>query len=141
MSAPVPRWWLMTTFLVCVGIGLAQMPSPRPPGTNTGPGPGAGAPPPTAPSPDTSSSRGGRGSSVITVAQDDPQARQSQERQAELHKRLQQDATQLVVLARQLQDTINHNDPSVLSLEVVRQANAIDKLARKISDNMKNGTY
>jgi hypothetical protein len=91
----------------------------------------------------TSSDGIGRISSALGV-DDAPQTPQSLEmqqaraRNAERQKQLVADAQKLVALANQLQDDVSKSNKDMLSLDVVRKAEEIDKLARTVRDRMRN---
>src|SRR6185437_2577738 len=85
----------------------------------------------------------GRLSSALGV-DDSPQTPQSLEmqqaraRNAERQKQLVADTQKLVALANQLQDEVSKSNKDMLSLDVVRKADEIDKLARTVRDRMRN---
>ena len=85
----------------------------------------------------------GRLSSALGV-DDAPQTPQSLEmqqaraRNAERQKQLVADTQKLVALANQLQDEVSKSNKDMLSLDVVRKADEIDKLARTVRDRMRN---
>lgn len=92
----------------------------------------------------SSSSDGiGRLSSALGI-DDAPQTPQSLEmqqaraRNAERQKQLVADTQKLVALANQLQDEVSRSNKDMLSLDVVRKADEIDKLARTVRDRMRN---
>ncbi len=53
--------------------------------------------------------------------------------------KLQRDADRLLQLATELKLYVDKSNENVLSLEVVKKTNEIEKLARSIRENMKNG--
>ena len=63
---------------------------------------------------------------------------QARARNAERQKQLVADAQKLVALANQLQDDVSKSNKDMLSLDVVRKAEEIDKLARTVRDRMRN---
>ena len=78
------------------------------------------------------------------MADDTPENRQQLEmaqaraRNAERQKQLVADTQKLVALANELQTEVNQSTKDMLSLDVVRKADEIDKLARTVRDKMKN---
>jgi hypothetical protein len=78
------------------------------------------------------------------MADDTPQNQQQMEmqqarlRNAERQKQLVSDTQKLVALATELQDEVSKSSKDMLSLDVVRKAEEIDKLARSVRDRMKN---
>ena len=78
------------------------------------------------------------------LAEDTPQNQQQMEmqqaraRNAERQKQLLADTQKLVALANELQNEVNSSSKDMLSLDVVRKADEIDKLARNVRDKMKN---
>ncbi len=74
---------------------------------------------------------------------DDPFLRSSAEKQAKLRneerqKRLVSDSDKLLALATQLHDDVSKTNKDILSVEVVRRAEEIEKLARSVKERMKN---
>jgi len=63
---------------------------------------------------------------------------QARARNAERQKQLVEDTQKLVALANELQVEVNQSTKDMLSLDVVRKADEIDKLARTVRDKMKN---
>lgn len=63
---------------------------------------------------------------------------QARARNAERQKQLVADTQKLVALANELQDEVSKSSKDMLSLDVVRKADEIDKLARNVRDRMKN---
>ena len=78
------------------------------------------------------------------LADDTPESQQQMEmqqaraRNAERQKQLVADTQRLVALATELEDEVNKSSKDMLSLDVVRKADEIDKLARTVRDKMKN---
>ena len=78
------------------------------------------------------------------LAEDTPQNQQQMEQQqrrarnAERQKQLIADTQKLVALATELQGEVDKSTKDMLSLDVVRKADEIDKLARSVRDRMKN---
>lgn len=60
----------------------------------------------------------------------------NQERQAELKR----DTEKLLTLARELKESVDKTNESMLSVEVVKKAEEIEKLAHSVKDKMK-GSY
>ena len=79
------------------------------------------------------------------IAADDPpqnqqqlEQQQARARNAERQRQLVSDTQKLVTLANELQTEVNGSTKDMLSLDVVRKADEIDKLARSVRDRMKN---
>jgi len=71
--------------------------------------------------------------------------RDMEERQQKLaNKRrqedLQKDTDKLFVLASELKDAVGKSNENTLSLEVVRKAEEVEKLAKRVKDKMREGT-
>ena len=64
--------------------------------------------------------------------------RQARARNDERQRQLVSDTQKLVTLANELQNEVNRSTKDMLSLDVVRKADEIDKLARNVRDKMKN---
>jgi len=84
-------------------------------------------------------------SSLSNLKVDDPpqnqqqlEQQQARARNAERQKQLVADTQKLVALANELQVEVNQSTKDMLSLDVVRKADEIDKLARTVRDKMKN---
>lgn len=78
------------------------------------------------------------------IADDTPQTpqqieiEQARARNAERQQQLVADTQKLVSLANELQDEVSKSTKDMLSLDVVRKADEIEKLARTVRDRMKN---
>lgn len=67
------------------------------------------------------------------------QAEQMQkEAKAARQKQMKQDAEKLLQLATELKDSVDKTNANVLSLEVVRKAEEIEKLAKHVKTNMRD---
>ncbi len=64
-------------------------------------------------------------------------AKQERARNEERQKRLKADTDRLLTLATELHEDVAKTDKNVLSLDVVRRAEEIEKLARAVKDRMK----
>jgi len=53
---------------------------------------------------------------------------------------LQKDTDKLFVLASELKDAVGKSNENTLSLEVVRKAEEVEKLAKRVKDKMREGT-
>ena len=101
--------------------------------------------------------RGEQGSAVVPVAQADQtvvpgvvpvaprdertvkmEDEQAKLRNAERQKKLVEETTRLLALANELKAAVDKSDKNTLSLDVVRKADEIDKLAKNVRDKMKN---
>ena len=69
-----------------------------------------------------------------TVKMEDEQAKM---RNTERQKKLVEDTAKLLVLANELQAAVDKSDKNTLSLEVVRKADEIEKLAHSVKERMK----
>ncbi len=65
------------------------------------------------------------------------QERQEKARSSERQRRLVADTDKLLALATQLHEDVGRTDKNILSLDVVRRAEEIEKLARSVKDRMK----
>ena len=63
--------------------------------------------------------------------------RQEKARNEERQKRLKTDTDKLLALATQLHDDVAKTDKNVLSLDVIRRADEIEKLAHSVKDRMR----
>ena len=69
-----------------------------------------------------------------TVKMEDEQAKM---RNAERQKKLVEDTTRLLALANELKASVDKSDKNTLSLDVVRKADEIEKLAHSVKERMK----
>jgi hypothetical protein len=72
----------------------------------------------------------------------DPMARQQQQRMekarnADRQKQLEQDTDKLLALAKELKEEVNKSNKDTLSVDVVKKAAAIEKLAKSVKDRMR----
>jgi hypothetical protein len=67
----------------------------------------------------------------------DPERRQVKLRDEERQKRLVADTDKLLQLATQLRDDVAKTDRHMLSLDVIKRADEIEKLAHGVKDRMK----
>jgi len=71
------------------------------------------------------------------------QARRQQQQIAnavlERHAQLQSDTEKLVTLTAELRQHVDKAGMSILSMEVIKKAQEIQKLAKSVQDKMKNG--
>ncbi len=92
----------------------------------------------------SSGSGSGHGSGSSSSTSDVPQTEQQLEEQqtklrnAERQKQLVSDTQKLVALVNELQTDVDKSTKDTLSLDVVRKADEIDKLAKTVRDKMKN---
>ena len=70
-----------------------------------------------------------------------PAARMQQEQQHMLaeqrQKKMLDDADRLVQMAQQLKESVDKSNKNTLSVEVIRNAERVEKLARQVKDNMR----
>jgi hypothetical protein len=62
---------------------------------------------------------------------------QATSRNAERQKRLQMDTEKLLALATELKEQVDKTDKNTLSLDVIKKADEIEKLAKSVKDRMK----
>jgi hypothetical protein len=67
----------------------------------------------------------------------DMQHRLQEQRQTERQKRIIADTDRLVQLANQLHSDVAKSDKDILSLDVIRRADEIEKLAHAVKEHMK----
>ena len=65
------------------------------------------------------------------------QHKQEKLRQDERQKRLVSDSDKLLALATQLHDDVSKTDKNILSVDVVRRADEIERLAHNVKERMK----
>ncbi len=65
------------------------------------------------------------------------QAKQARSRNSERQKQLVQDTDKLLVLATQLKQDVDKTNKDVLSVDVIRKADEIEKLAHSVKERMK----
>ena len=79
---------------------------------------------------------------VVPVAPRDERTVSMEEEQAKLHnidrqKKLVEDTTKLLALANELKVAVDKSNKDTLSLDVVRKADEIEKLAHSVKERMK----
>jgi hypothetical protein len=62
---------------------------------------------------------------------------QATSRNVERQKRLQMDTDKLLSLATELKEQVDKTDKNTLSLDVIKKADEIEKLAKSVKDRMK----
>ena len=62
---------------------------------------------------------------------------QANNRNSDRQKKLQADTERLLTLATQLKEEVEKTDKNTLSLEVIKKADEIEKLAKSVKDRMK----
>jgi hypothetical protein len=72
----------------------------------------------------------------------DPMARQQQQRMekarnADRQKQLEEDTDKLLTLAKELKEEVDKSNKDTLSIDVVKKAAAIEKLAKSVKDRMR----
>lgn len=65
------------------------------------------------------------------------QAQQARTRNSDRQKRLTEDTNKLLVLATQLKQEVDQTNKDVLSVDVVKKADEIEKLAHSVKERMK----
>lgn len=65
--------------------------------------------------------------------------RMAKERNVERQKAIVADTTRLLNLAKELNDAVSHSSKNTLSLDVVKKADEIEKLAKSIKQKMRDG--
>lgn len=74
---------------------------------------------------------------VQTTLDRDIQHRLEREQQKKRFQQMKQDSQKLLDLATELKKYVDQAGESVLSLEVVRKADEMEKLARRVKENMR----
>ena len=76
-------------------------------------------------------------------AQSDAEREMEERQQRELNKKrqtdIQQDTQKLYQLAGELKDAVGKSNENLLSLDVVRKAEEVEKLAKRVKEKMKEG--
>jgi hypothetical protein len=65
----------------------------------------------------------------------------AKQRNKDRQKKLQEDTDKLLKLATELKDYVDKTNEQVLSLDVVKKTDEIEKLARSVREKMKAGSY
>jgi hypothetical protein len=91
--------------------------------------------PPSAQVPQVGEERGGRGKDPEEVKRErDMEKARNKERQQSLQK----DTTQLLQLATELKQYVDKSNENTLSLDVIKKAEEIEKLAHRVKDKMRS---
>jgi hypothetical protein len=104
-------------------------------GQNSGNGTGAGH---GGIGPVSPSTLGDLGTSDVPLNQQQLEEQQAKARNTERQKELIAETQKLVALANELQTDVAKSTKDTLSLDVIRKADEIDKLARNVREKMKN---
>ena len=75
--------------------------------------------------------------SKLDAPMENAAAKQAEMRNDERQKRLVSDTAKLLTLATELHQDVGKTDKHILSVEVVKRAEEIEKLARSVKDRMK----
>ena len=119
-SAVVMMLFLGAGAVTCVGQAISgQMPQPMP---QSHPGPPSGKIP---------------GADDDTGVSPAVQAHQAKMRNSDRQKQLVQDTDKLLQLATQLKTEVDKTNQDVLSVEVIKKAEEIEKLAKSVKNQMK----
>jgi hypothetical protein len=70
----------------------------------------------------------------------DMEARRLKEANKKRQEEIKQDTVKLFQLATELKDAVDKTDENMLSLDVVKKADEVEKLAKKVKEKMKEGT-
>lgn len=70
----------------------------------------------------------------------DMEARRLKEANKQRQEEIKQDTLRLFQLATELKDAVDKTDENMLSLDVVKKADEVEKLAKKVKEKMKEGT-
>ncbi|HET6844206.1 MAG TPA: hypothetical protein VFK06_21375 [Candidatus Angelobacter sp.] len=70
----------------------------------------------------------------------DMEARRLKEANKKRQEEIRQDTVKLFQLAAELKDAVDKSDENMLSLDVVKKADEVEKLAKKVKEKMKEGT-
>ena len=73
-------------------------------------------------------------------AEKDMEERQQKLANKKRQEDLQKDTDKLFVLASELKEAVGKSNENTLSLEVVRKAEEVEKLAKRVKDKMREGT-
>jgi len=86
----------------------------------------------------------GRGRTTDPRIEGDPdtnltrvEEQQAKSRNSDRQKRLQTDTERLLALATELKQQVDKTDKNILSVDVIKKADEIEKLARSVKDRMK----
>ncbi len=88
--------------------------------------------------PQSSGASNPAGKEASDPAVGDIQRKQEKLRQDERQKRLVADSDKLLVLATQLHEEVAKTDKNILSMDVIRRADEIEKLAHTVKERMRN---
>ena len=77
------------------------------------------------------------GKDPTDTAVNEIQHKQQKLREDERQKRLVSDSEKLLALATQLHDEVGKTDKNILSMDVIRRADEIEKLAHSVKERMK----
>lgn len=75
-----------------------------------------------------------------TEAEREMEERQQKAANKKRQEDLQKDTQKLFSLASELKEAVDKSNENTLSLEVIRKAEEVEKLARKVKDRMKEGS-
>ncbi|HLY98420.1 MAG TPA: hypothetical protein VKT33_05075 [Candidatus Angelobacter sp.] len=70
----------------------------------------------------------------------DMEARRLKEANKQRQEEIKQNTLRLFQLATELKDAVDKTDENMLSLDVVKKADEVEKLAKKVKEKMKEGT-
>lgn len=65
--------------------------------------------------------------------------RMAKQRNTERQKKIEADTAKLLAMAQKLNEEVSHSNKNELSIDVVKQAGEIEKLAKSIKDKMRDG--
>jgi hypothetical protein len=82
-------------------------------------------------------SQGPGGSSVPLVTQEQQEREQAVKYRLERQEQIKRDTTKMFQLTAELKDYIDKSDMNILSLDIVKKAEAIEKLAKGVKNKMK----
>ena len=129
----IPRGWSRVAVIGLVGVGLAG---------NVGSGQKGQNPPqptqnPGSAAPDPFGQQGDPKSKVDMPPFGSNEDKQAKLREEDRQKRLVADTEKLLTLATQLHDDVAKTDRHILSLDVVKRADEIEKLAHSVKEREK----
>ncbi len=81
---------------------------------------------------------GNPGKDASDPAVNEIQRKQEKLRQDDRQKRLVSDSDKLLALATQLHEEVGKTDKNILSMDVIRRADEIEKLAHNVKERMRN---
>jgi hypothetical protein len=82
-------------------------------------------------------SQGPGASSVLTVSQEDIDRKRDIKWDLERQEQIRRDTAKLAQLSAELKEFMNKSDTNILSMDMVKKAEAIEKLAKNVKNKMR----